>query len=306
MKTVSASVLKSLLDQGRQITIIDVLPEQYYQSCHMAGAVNYCVYEVVFLDRVKADFRDKGASLAVYSSSHRCMAAQDAAEKLVSAGYQDVTVCMDGIEGWAGAGYPVEGSGGPQPASPDVLEAGTGELDADIAESRVEWFGRSRTVRHRGTVSLARGRLVFRDGRLAAGAFTLDMRSIRNENLQDTGLRSVLEAHLSSRDFFHVDEYPEATFETTRVLPLAGSSPGMPNYDVEGRLGLRGQTRDLLFPATVERLDDGRIAVEAHFDLDRTGWGVIYGSGRFFEKLGMHLVHDLVSIQLRLVSMPGA
>jgi len=306
MKTVSASGLKSLLDQGRQLTIIDVLPEQYYQSRHMAGALNYCVYEVVFLDRIQADFRDRGAALAVYSASHRCMAAQDAADKLVAAGYQDVTVCMDGIEAWAGAGYPVEGSGCPQPASPDVLEAGTGDLEVDIAESRVEWFGRSRTARHRGTVSLSRGRLVFREGRLAAGTFTLDMRSIRNENLQDAGLRSILEAHLTSRDFHHAAEHPEATFETTRVLPLAGCTPGVPNYDVEGRLTLRDKAGDLRFPATVERLDDGRIAVEAHFDLDRTGWGVNYGSGRYFEKLGMHLVHDLVSIQLRLVSMPGA
>ncbi len=303
MKTISATGLKSLLDQGRPLTILDVLPEQYYQSRHVPGALSYCVYEVVFLDRIKADFQDKGAPLVVYSASHRCMAAQDAAEKLASAGYNDVTVCMDGIEGWIEAGYPVEGTSGPQPASPDVLETGTCELGVDIAESRLEWFGRSRTVHHRGTVSLLGGRLVFREGRLASGSFTMDMRSIHNENLQDGSLRSILEAHLSSHDFFLVDEYPEAAFETTHVLPLVGSTPGTANYDVEGQLTLRGQTRDMCFPVTAERLDDGRIALEAHFDLDRTRWGAKYGSGRYFEKLGMHLVHDLVSIQLRLVSL---
>jgi hypothetical protein len=34
----------------------------------------------------------------------------------------------------------------------------------------------------------------------------------------------------------------------------------------------------------------------AHFDFDRTRWNVIYGSSRFFEHLGMHLVFDLISI----------
>jgi len=38
-----------------------------------------------------------------------------------------------------------------------------------------------------------------------------------------------------------------------------------------------------------------------HFDMDRTRWGVIYGSSRFFEHLGMHLVFDLISFQIRLV-----
>ena len=40
---------------------------------------------------------------------------------------------------------------------------------------------------------------------------------------------------------------------------------------------------------------------EAHFDIDRTRWKVIYGSSRFFKHLGMHLVFDLISIQCRIV-----
>jgi hypothetical protein len=43
------------------------------------------------------------------------------------------------------------------------------------------------------------------------------------------------------------------------------------------------------------------INLEAHFDLDRTEWGIIYGSARFFEHLGMHQVFEAISISLRLV-----
>ena len=42
--------------------------------------------------------------------------------------------------------------------------------------------------------------------------------------------------------------------------------------------------------------------MESHFDIDRTRWGITYGSPRFFERLGMHLVFDLISIQLRIVA----
>lgn len=60
-------------------------------------------------------------------------------------------------------------------------------------------------------------------------------------------------------------------------------------------------TKDLDFPVTIAVMEDGNLRVEAHFDLDRTQWGVIYGSSRFFEHLGMHAVFDQISIELRLV-----
>jgi hypothetical protein len=43
------------------------------------------------------------------------------------------------------------------------------------------------------------------------------------------------------------------------------------------------------------------MTIEAHFDIDRTRWKVIYGSARFFEHLGMHLVFDPISIQIYLM-----
>ncbi len=43
--------------------------------------------------------------------------------------------------------------------------------------------------------------------------------------------------------------------------------------------------------------------LEGHFDIDRTRWKIIYGSTRFFEHLGMHKVFDLISIQVRIVTV---
>ena len=52
----------------------------------------------------------------------------------------------------------------------------------------------------------------------------------------------------------------------------------------------------------ITNTDDHGLIAEAHFDIDRTRWNVIYGSTRFFEHIGMHLVFDLISFQVKLVA----
>ncbi len=34
----------------------------------------------------------------------------------------------------------------------------------------------------------------------------------------------------------------------------------------------------------------------------RTKWNIVYGSTRFFEHLGKHLVFDLIGIQVRIIA----
>jgi hypothetical protein len=36
--------------------------------------------------------------------------------------------------------------------------------------------------------------------------------------------------------------------------------------------------------------------------IDRTLWNVLYGSGKYFRRLGGHLVNDQIEIQLRIVT----
>lgn len=305
-KTISATTLKSWLDEGRDLTVIDVLPPEFFTVRHIPGALNHCVYQVVFLDEVQKAIPDKARPLVLSSASHRCRGAKDAADKLLDAGYEDITVCQDGLEGWASAGLPLEGTLANDPFSPTDLGSGDFTLAADPDASRVEWAGRNRNTKNFGTMPIAKGELLFKDGRLGYAYFELDLKNLANENLQDPSLAQLLIAHLQSRDFFLADVFPVARFETTHVAALLNAGAGEPNFDVRGLLTLRGVTREMRFPATVERLDDGRVAAEAHFDLDRTCWGANYGSGKFYEKLGMHLVHDLVSIQLRVVTAQSA
>jgi hypothetical protein len=53
----------------------------------------------------------------------------------------------------------------------------------------------------------------------------------------------------------------------------------------------------------MNRCEDGSVSIEAPFDPDRTRWNALYGSSRFFEHPGMHLVYDLISIELRIFAL---
>jgi polyisoprenoid-binding protein YceI len=128
------------------------------------------------------------------------------------------------------------------------------------------------------------------------------MHTINNVNLQGDELKPVLEAHLKSDDFFFIERFPEAVFDIEEAAPIQDGTASSPNYTVKGMLTLKGIRAGLDFLATIHALPNGRLTAEAHFDFDRTRWKIIYGSSRFFEHLGMHLVFDLISIQMKIIT----
>ena len=111
-------------------------------------------------------------------------------------------------------------------------------------------------------------------------------------------------AHLLTDDFLLADRFPRAVFELTSISPLENAALTTPTHRIVGTLDLPGVRAALAFDAAVTDLGEDRLAVEAHFDLDRTRWGLIYGSARFFAHLGMHVVFDHVGIAMRLVLEP--
>jgi len=97
--------------------------------------------------------------------------------------------------------------------------------------------------------------------------------------------------------------FPKASFKIASAKAIESFTTSLPNFEVQGTLELRGIKKEIRFPATVNRREDGSLSIEAHFDLDRTRWNVLYGSSRFFEHLGMHLVYDLITIELRIFTV---
>jgi polyisoprenoid-binding protein YceI/rhodanese-related sulfurtransferase len=298
MNTITRTELKDLLEGSDRPPLIDVTPEEYFRATHLPGAKNCCVYEINFVDKVAAAIPDKAAELVVYGTSTHSLASSTAAEKLEKAGYARVLNYRGGLEDWESAGLPVERG----PDAPKKEHPHEGRHEVDIEKSHVLWTGRNINGAHTGTVRLKEGWLNVTAGPAAAGELTLDMESIANTDLNDTTLNRMLVAHLKSDDFFDTATHPTAKFQLRHVTVNPHARPGNINAEIDGTLTLKGVTEGIAFPAIIEVLPGGGLSAEAHFDIDRTRWNVIYGSGKFYERLGKHLVHDNISLSLRVVT----
>jgi rhodanese-related sulfurtransferase/polyisoprenoid-binding protein YceI len=300
-KVITVKELESWRAQGRDLVLIDILPEDHYRRMHLPGAENACVYQVIFVGRIEDLVQDKDRMLVLYGFSERSRDAVTAADKLVRAGYRSVFTVAGGLKAWHEMGGPLVGE-----APESVLESPGLVLKnrlykVDAEASVILWTGRNPNTHHFGTLKVSEGSISVHEGTMT-GSFTLDMTSIRNSSLAGDPLQPILEGHLASDDFFFVERFPTAQFTIESAKVLEEPTLSAPNLEVSGVLEVLGLKGIINFAATLNNIEDEAIVAEAHFDIDRTRWGIIYGSSRFFDHLGMHLVFDLISVQLRIVA----
>jgi rhodanese-related sulfurtransferase/polyisoprenoid-binding protein YceI len=278
--------------------LMDVRLADDFAAGHVPCALNNCVFEVAFAERLAELAVDKDGALCVYGASAQSREAAMAAEKLERSGYTNVAVFDGGMAAWRDAGRDLEGDG----ELPLVSPPADGRHQVDLSESRLLWVGRNLLNRHWGTVGLSDSWIEVRDSELVGGEFAIDMNAIDCSDLEDNSGRGVLIAHLQSDDFFDSERYPQADYRISSAKRIDGAMMGGPNLHVEGELTLKGVTLPLAFDAVAGITDDGKLAAQATLSLDRTLWGVIYGSGKLFQRLAGHLVNDLIELQLKIVA----
>ena len=278
------------------LPLIDVLSDDSFAKAHVPGAVNICVYETSFIDKVREAFPDTSVKLTVYGWDDSTREARLAVERLTAAGYTDVDHLPGGLSGWKGRGGEIERGEDHSQRPP------TGKYILDPAQSFIHWTGRNLFNYHHGSLSLSAGSIALEAGAFVGGQFTIDMRSLRCFDLEDSALNKLLIAHLFSDDFFSVEEFPTAEFVIASASLLGGATTGSPNYRIRGSLTLRGVKRTMEFPAVIAENADGGYTAQAFFDIDRTEWGALYGSGKFFARLGRHVVNDEVHLHLKIVT----
>jgi polyisoprenoid-binding protein YceI len=301
-KELASNELAHWIEEEKYFYLIDTLVNDHFRRIHLPDAINACVFEVTFIEQVKAVTEDKDAEIVLYGSSSRSMDAITAAGKLTHEGYRNVYVLKGGVEAWRAAGLSVEGEAIDEQDDPQTLLKLKQEdrvYKVDTAQSIIQWTGRNPNSSHFGTVRITNGELAAKDGNIT-GTFNIDMNSITNINLEGSDLQPVLTDHLKSDDFFLTTIFPTARFEIISAKPVKEPFLSAPNVEINGTLGLRGIKTPVNFMATVTKAPENGVIAEAHFDIDRTRWGIIYGSTRFFEHLGMHLVFDLISIQVKI------
>jgi polyisoprenoid-binding protein YceI/rhodanese-related sulfurtransferase len=298
----TAKDIHQWMDEKKAFYLIDTLPNDHFRRVHLPNSNNACVYEVTFMDQIEAITGNKNAEIVLYGSSSRSMDALAAAEKLGRNGYRHIHVLDGGIEAWRSANLALDGEAIDDPDDPQTrlgMEDRTYRVDTN--QSTIEWTGRNPNSTHFGNVKISAGEIAVKDGAIT-GTFEIDMNAITNINLEGDELEPVLISHLKSDDFFLAKVFPTAKFKIHSAGPVEEPFLTCPNYEIKGALELRGIKAEQNFMATVTRTPENGLAAEAHFDIDRTRWNIIYGSTRFFEHLGMHLVFDLISIQVRIIA----
>jgi len=159
----------------------------------------------------------------------------------------------------------------------------------DLKQSSITWTGKKVTGEHSGSLSFKEGMLVFKGKKLTGGSFIADMTTLANTDQSGDGKKK-LEGHLRSADFFNTEEFKTAklVFKT-----IGEKSPGV--YSVTADLTIKGKTNPVKFDMTVK----GNKASTA-FSVDRTKYGIQYGSGTFFSDLGDRTIYDEFDVKVDL------
>lgn len=160
----------------------------------------------------------------------------------------------------------------------------------DIKTSKVEWVGENVTgSKHEGTINLTSGILLNDHGRFT-GTFVMDMNSIACTDLTGS-YKAKLETHLKNEDFFYSASFPTATLEVISITPRSGISNGQPNFNIIGKLTIKGITKEITFPALL-RFEGAALTATGDMRVDRAQYDIRYGSKSFFNDLGDKAIND--------------
>jgi polyisoprenoid-binding protein YceI len=177
----------------------------------------------------------------------------------------------------------------------DTVVDGTYSVDTEASSFR--WEGNKPLVPgyvDAGTVAIKSGAFTIVDGDIIDGEFTIDMTGISTESTGSGGGEARLTQHLQSADFFEVETYPTTTFVVT------GSQPQSNPPAVIGDLAIKGNTEQVTIPYVLAERG-GQIVFVGRTTVDRTEFGITFGSGSFFDNLGDNIIADTFDVEYELV-----
>ena len=118
----------------------------------------------------------------------------------------------------------------------------------------MEWTGAKITAHHDGKFTSFKGTITVPGGKTEDAKIHLDI-----DTASITVKPDRLNGHLKSADFFDVEKFPKATFDSTAIK--AGGASGA-THTLTGNLTMHGVTKSVTFPATIT-LTPGKVSAKA-------------------------------------------
>ncbi len=169
-------------------------------------------------------------------------------------------------------------------------------LQVDTQNSSVKWTGYKVVGQHSGTMAFKEGKLDVKGSKITGGYFVVDMNSLLDQDLTgDSKLQNMLQGHLKSADFFNVEKFPTATFRVTSFVKKSDTE-----VVLAGEMTIIGVTNRIEVPVKGIKTKTGYEG-QAKITIDRTKYGLKYGSGKFFSNLGDKVIKDDFDLELKVV-----
>lgn len=159
-----------------------------------------------------------------------------------------------------------------------------------VDKSKINWVGKKVTGKHSGTINFSEGILVFKNKKVKGGNFTVDMSSIEVTDLQAGKGKEKLEGHLKADDFFGTTQHQKAKLVFKTISKNKNNT-----YNVTADLTIKEVTAPVSFVLNVK----GNTATTT-FNVDRTKYGIKYGSGSFYDNLGDKAIADEFELAVNL------
>ena len=168
-------------------------------------------------------------------------------------------------------------------------------LWVDKGSSDVQWIGRKVTGEHNGHVQVAGGFIVKDKGKLGSGEILMNMQSITVDDIGNPKWNQKLVAHLKDDDFFNSEKYPTAKFVFNKLKGKGADT------HVSGEMTIRDRSVPMIVILNVVVDTDSSYATGS-INVDRTLFGIKYGSGSFFEGLGDKMILDEFTLNFKLIA----
>lgn len=183
----------------------------------------------------------------------------------------------------------------------EVVSTGDGHtFTLDSVNSVITWKGFKVGGEHYGTLRLIEGIATIDNGHMDSGRFLIDMNSIVVDDITNVDTNKKLLDHLKGSDFFDVEQFPISKFELTGAGDLQSDSI----CQISGNLTLKGVTRNITFKAKISFDGVSYKGTTDPFVINRTEWGVNYGSETVFDKLKDNVISDNIELKIIIVLNP--
>lgn len=170
----------------------------------------------------------------------------------------------------------------------------TNTYSVDPVQTKIVYVGKKVTGEHTGHVTAKSGNLVLQGEEIIGGEIVVDMNSLSSTDITDADMNGKYVGHMKSADFFDTAKFPESK------LVIKNSKKTDKGLEVTGALTLIGQTNPVTFLVTDLKKTDSIITGKSNLTLNRTQWGLKYGSGSFFKGLGDKAINDEFTLAINL------